>query len=156
MQIEFGNRWSSQFPTPQSLADAKVEWGYKLSGLTADQIRAGLDAMDVGQQSWPLGPRGFVKLVREVYQEPWEPAPMLEKMETRTEEEIADSNETIKKMLADLRMKFSPNPPKPIKAEMPEKPYLSDWITDTLSGKCKIDTTYEEWLETYAPWEANA
>ena len=70
MQIEFGNRWSSQFPTPESLADAKIEWGHKLSGLTADQIRAGLDAMDVKEGAWPLGPRGFVQLAKDVTRRP--------------------------------------------------------------------------------------
>lgn len=70
MQIEFGNRWSSQFPTPQSLADAKVEWGAKLSGLTAEQIRAGLNAMDVSPGAWPLGPRGFIQLAKDVTRRP--------------------------------------------------------------------------------------
>lgn len=160
MQIEFGNRWSSQFPTPQSLADAKLEWGAKLENLTGDQIRAGLDAMDVGQQAWPLGPRGFVKLVHEVYHPPWEPVAMIEKAETRTEEEIAENKERISKLLADTRAIFSPDyheKQKSLKAEKPkEKRYLSDWITDTLSGKCKIDMTYQEWVKTYAPWEVDA
>ncbi len=66
MQIEFGNRWSSQFPTPHSLADSKIEWGAKLAGLTAEQIRAGLNAMDVSPGAWPLGPRGFVHLAKDV------------------------------------------------------------------------------------------
>lgn len=70
MQIEFGNRWSSQFPTPHSLADAKIEWGAKLAGLTAEQIRAGLNAMDVSPGAWPLGPRGFVQLAKDVTRRP--------------------------------------------------------------------------------------
>ena len=77
MQIEFGARWSSQFPTPESLADAKMEWGKKLAGLSGAQIRAGLDAMDVGQTAWPLGPRGFVKLARDAYHPPYRPNPEL-------------------------------------------------------------------------------
>lgn len=70
MQIEYGNRWTSQFQTPQSLADAKIEWGAKLAGLTAEQIRAGLNAMDVSPGAWPLGPRGFVQLANNVTRRP--------------------------------------------------------------------------------------
>lgn len=70
MQIEYGNRWTSQFQTPQSLADAKIEWGAKLAGLTAEQIRAGLNAMDVSPGAWPLGPRGFVQLAKDVTRRP--------------------------------------------------------------------------------------
>lgn len=70
MQIEYGNRWTSQFQTPQSLADAKIEWGAKLAGLTADQIRAGLNAMDASPGAWPLGPRGFVQLAKDVTRRP--------------------------------------------------------------------------------------
>lgn len=162
MQIEFGNRWSSQFPTPQSLADAKLEWGSKLKNLTGDQIRAGLDAMDVGQQAWPLGPRGFVKLVHEVYQPPCEPPVALIEKKPRTEEEIAKTNEIIDKVrqAVGLKPKFSPvsnEKQKPLKEENTKhQPYLSEWIKDAFSGKCKIDTSYEKWLKTYAPWEVDA
>ncbi|MBP8197042.1 MAG: hypothetical protein KAX64_00615 [Chromatiaceae bacterium] len=62
MQVEFGSRWSSQFTTPKILADAKTEWGAKIANLTVDDIRIGLDSMDIGQNAWPPGPRAFVSL----------------------------------------------------------------------------------------------
>lgn len=64
MQIEFGSRWSSQFTTTKILADAKTEWGAKIADLTVDEIRHGLDTMDIGQNSWPPGPRAFVSLAK--------------------------------------------------------------------------------------------
>ena len=64
MQVEFGSRWTSQFTTPQALADAKTEWGAKIAGLTVDEIRLGLDSMDIGQNAWPPGPRAFVSLAK--------------------------------------------------------------------------------------------
>ena len=143
MQIEFGARWSSQFPTPESLADAKLEWGKKLAGLSSSQIRAGLDAMDVGQTAWPLGPRGFVKLARDAYHPPYRPNHELLEMQNP---KVVDpeQQERIKRMISDCVKSFKGVVPDYQVDDETRRKQIA-WINDPESGKAGIEKTFDQW-----------
>jgi len=149
MQIEFGARWSSQFPTPESLAEAKLEWGKKLAVLSGPQIRAGLDAMDVGQTAWPLGPRGFVKLAKEAYHPSY--VYSAELLTCKKDQEVDPEQQArVRKILADCVKSFQTNKviiPTENKDDAVTSNQKRRWISDTLTGKCDVKTSFDEWLE---------
>lgn len=62
MKAEFGGRWSSQSATPADMAALKTEWWARIHDLTPAQIRRGMEAMTVGQDAFPPGPRAFRRL----------------------------------------------------------------------------------------------
>ena len=62
MKAEFAGRWSSQSATPADMAALKIEWWARIHDLSPTQIRHGMDAMTVGQDAFPPGPRAFRKL----------------------------------------------------------------------------------------------
>lgn len=137
MQIEFGSRWTSQFTSPQIMADAKREWSDKLSSLTGAEIRAGLDAMDVSPNAWPPGPRAFAKLAKSVSPKdrasyyPPEPA---------TQRPDQDAQEKFEKFRAEMRKIFPHNP---------EEKRREKWRDDIRSGQCRANMTYEKWVELH-------
>lgn len=137
MQIEFGSRWTSQFTSPQIMADAKREWSDKLSSLSGAEIRAGLDAMDVGPNAWPPGPRAFAKLAKSVSPKDrasyYPPEPV-------TSRPNQDAQEKFEKLRAEMRKIFPHNP---------EEKRREKWRDDIRSGQCRANMTYEKWVELH-------
>ena len=137
MQIEFGSRWTSQFTSPQIMADAKREWSDKLSSLTGTEIRAGLDAMDVGPNAWPPGPRAFAKLAKSVSPKDRASYYLPEPEATNTSKEASEEYE---KFRAEMRKIFPHNP---------EEKRREKWRDDIRSGQCRANMTYEKWVELH-------
>ena len=137
MQIEFGTRWTSQFQTRQMMAEGKLEWLAKLSGLSGDEIRAGLDAMDVGPNAWPPGPRAFAKLAKSVSPKDRASYYLPEPEATNTSKEASEEYE---KFRAEMRKLFPHDP----EAKRREK-----WRDDIRSGLCRANMTYEKWVELH-------
>lgn len=137
MQIEFGSRWTSQFTSHQIMADAKREWSDKLSSLTGTEIRAGLDAMEVGPDAWPPGPRAFAKLAKAV--SPKDRATCTEaepEVSCRTPDQVAK----FEQFRAEMRKIFPYNP---------EEKRREKWRDDIRSGQCRANMTYEKWVELH-------
>lgn len=137
MQIEFGTRWTSQFQTRQMMAEGKLEWLAKLSGLSGAEIRAGLDAMDVSPNAWPPGPRAFAKLAKSVSPKDrasyYPPEPV-------TQRPDQDAQEKFEKFRAEMRKIFPHNP---------EEKRREKWRDDIRSGQCRANMTYEKWVELH-------
>lgn len=62
MRAEFGGRWSSLSATPADMVALKAAWWARVHDLTPEQIRRGMEAMTVGQDAFPPGPRAFRQL----------------------------------------------------------------------------------------------
>lgn len=137
MQIEFGSRWTSQFTSAQIMADAKREWSDKLSSLTGAEIRAGLDAMDVGPNAWPPGPRAFAKLAKAVSPKDRAAYYLPEPVTQRDHQGV---DEKFEKFRAKMRKIFPHN----LEEKRREK-----WRDAIRSGQCRANMTYEKWVELH-------
>lgn len=60
-QAIYGVRWDDQFPTIERHDAALAEWGFGLAGMTADQIKRGIDRARV-ECEWPPSIARFVAL----------------------------------------------------------------------------------------------
>lgn len=64
LAAEFGPRFAAQHASEETLRTVKLAWWVQVHDLTPEQIVRGLDAMTVGQDAWPPGPRAFRALCR--------------------------------------------------------------------------------------------
>jgi len=66
-QSNYGNKFSSQFPTEKILNAAKKEWAYALSPYEKNDIGYAIREMQKHYKQWPPTPGQFVELCRNRY-----------------------------------------------------------------------------------------